>query len=470
MKKYILVLLTLFLIPFKVLAAGGFGVSPTSISMYPGESKTITITSDNAVGKLNISSSNGNVLSINTSSIFIQNPGSSGSITITAKEVGSSIVSVVASNDFATMDEEILAGQTKSISVNVIAKPSPSPSPSPSSEPTPTPSQKPSNNNNNNNSSNNNTNSSNNNNSNSNSTTNNDNKLSKNNNIKELTVEGYELTKVDDDNYTLTVPSNVSSINVNALLEDDKAKISGTGKHELNIGENTIEIVVTSESGSKRSINIKVNRKDSYYIDDLDLILNDSSINDVDITIGNDTVINKDDIKKIKDSNKTIRLNYYDENKKLIYSWILDSSKLNDSVDFNTSIMSSFDNKNKIYELSNYADGLYYSINNDSNLKGIKLKVYVGDKYENNSSVNIYSYDGINSLEVVEKIVNVVDGYVEFEIDDNSSYFITMSNIKVQEEKKKEKVNIFMIISIIEMFAIIGMLAYYFMKIKEKKK
>ena len=59
-KKYVIILLLIMiLMPFKVFASGGFGVSTTSISMYPGESKTIAITTDNAVGKLNISSSNG---------------------------------------------------------------------------------------------------------------------------------------------------------------------------------------------------------------------------------------------------------------------------------------------------------------------------------------------------------------------------------------------------------------------------
>ena len=214
--KYIIILLlTMILMPFKVFAAGGFGVSTTSISMYPGESKTITISTNNAVGKLNILSSNGGVVSASPSSIFIQNPGSSGSITITGNSVGTATISVVASSDFATMDEEILAGQTKTITVNVISKPTAQPSnPTPSN---PTPSnpqpQQPQNN------------------------------LSKNNNIKSLSVDGYELVKIDNNNYTLSVGNDVTSINVNATAEDGKAKVSGTGTHEINVGENNIEVV-----------------------------------------------------------------------------------------------------------------------------------------------------------------------------------------------------------------------------------
>ena len=108
-KKYLIILfLTMSLMPFKVFAAGGFSVSTTSISMYPGESKTITINTNNAVGKLNITTSNGGVASAIPGSIFIQNPGSSGSITITGNSVGTATISVVASSDFATIKSDFV--------------------------------------------------------------------------------------------------------------------------------------------------------------------------------------------------------------------------------------------------------------------------------------------------------------------------------------------------------------------------
>ena len=93
-KKYLIILLlTMIIMPFKVFAAGGFGVSSTSVSLNPGQTKTITITTNNAVGKLNIQSANSGIATVNTGSIFIQNPGQSGSITITAKSVGTTTIS-----------------------------------------------------------------------------------------------------------------------------------------------------------------------------------------------------------------------------------------------------------------------------------------------------------------------------------------------------------------------------------------
>ena len=442
-KKYLIILLlTMILMPFKVFAAGGFGVSTTSISMYPGESKTITITTNNAVGKLNISSSNGGVASASPDSIFIQNPGSSGSIIITGNRVGTATISVVASSNFATMDEEILEGVTKTITVNVIAKPTQQPSQKPSQKPSNSKPQQPQNN------------------------------LSKNNNIKSLSVEGYQLVKVDNNNYTLTVSNDVSSVKVNATAEDSKAKVTGTGTKDLKIGENNIEIIVTSESGAQNKIIIKVTRKDGYYLDDLDMVLNDDKLKNTNIIIGKDSEITKEQINKIKDSKKALKLNYYDENKKLIYSWTIDGKEIKESIGFKSTITKNSDNAKQIYKISNYADGEYINFEHNGDLpKGTKIKLYVGDKFENGSIVNIYHYNNTKkTLDFVEDNLKVTDGYIEFNIEHCSEYFITMSTINNVTTVEKTKVNVFMILSIIELIVIVILIIVYILKIKLIKK
>lgn len=435
-KKYLIILLlTMIIIPFKVFAAGGFSVSTTSISIYPGETKTITISTNNAVGKLNISSSNGGVASASPGSIFIQNPGSSESITITGNSVGTATISVVASDNFATMDEEILAGQAKTITVNVIEKTEPQPS-------NPQPSNPQSQNN-----------------------------LSKNNNIKSLSVEGYELVKVDNNNYTLTVSNDVTSINVNATAEDSKAKVSGTGVKELTVGENNIEVIITSESGSKNKITIKVTRKDGYYLEDLDSVLKNEKLQDADIIIKTDSKITQEQLNQIKDSKKTLRFNYYDDNKKLIYSWTINGKEIKDNQEFTTSITFATENVKEIYKLSNYADGLYVNFKHTGDLpKGTKIKLYVGDKFENESIVNVYHYNNTEkTLDFIKDNLKVSDGYIEFDVEHCSEYFVTMSTID-NVVKKDTSSNIFMIFTIIESIVIIGLVAFIFIKLKPLKK
>ncbi len=84
---------------------------------------------------------------------------------------------------------------------------------------------------------------------------------STNNNLSSLTIDGYTVNKEDDNNYTLTVDFEADSINIKAVPEFSKSTITGTGLHQLEVGENIIEIKVTSESGAEKIIYVKVTRK-----------------------------------------------------------------------------------------------------------------------------------------------------------------------------------------------------------------
>ena len=123
---FIAALMVLFM-PHKTFAAGGFNLSASSITMHPGESTTLTITADNSAGKINIASSDPSVVSINPSVIFLDL--NSEPITLSANALGSVTISVEASSNFATYDEEVLAGVTKTVTVNVVELP-PAPAPS----------------------------------------------------------------------------------------------------------------------------------------------------------------------------------------------------------------------------------------------------------------------------------------------------------------------------------------------------
>ncbi len=86
---------------------------------------------------------------------------------------------------------------------------------------------------------------------------------STNNALKSLSAEGYELEKTNDNNYILTVPNDAETVIINAAAEDEKATVVGSGEHTLEVGENTIEIVVTAEDGSQNKITIVVTRKEA---------------------------------------------------------------------------------------------------------------------------------------------------------------------------------------------------------------
>ena len=90
-----------------------------------------------------------------------------------------------------------------------------------------------------------------------------------------------------------------------------------------------------------------------------------------------------------------------------------------------------------------------------------KIKIYVGNKYEDGNKVNLYYYNSKqNKIEVVKKDIVVEGGYIEIEIDHCSEYLVSMANLGTSS------LNIFMIFSIIEGLAIASMLGYSLIKNK----
>ena len=85
---------------------------------------------------------------------------------------------------------------------------------------------------------------------------------SNNSNLKELTVDGYELKKEGDKKYSLSVPYIAEEITINAAAEDEKTTIKGSGAHKLEEGENTITITATAEDGTKSIYTITIAREE----------------------------------------------------------------------------------------------------------------------------------------------------------------------------------------------------------------
>ena len=443
MKKFIkiIILLLLVVFPNKVLAEGYISASPGSLTIEQGSAKTFTITAYNAIGDTIIKSENTSIATVNTNEwgtgMVGEKETKTTTITVTGKSVGKT--NIIIEIDAATFDSEDLSGTTKTISINVVEKTKvEKPTPEPVA-PTPQEPQV---------------------------------VLSTNNNLKSIDVEGYKLTKIDNNNYSLIVSNDVSKIKLNATAEDSKAKVEGIGLKELKVGENIFEVIIISESGTQNKISIKVTRKDGYYLEDLESLLKQQDLKDIDIIINTDTKISKENISKIKENKKSIRFNYYDENKKILYSWSIDGNKIRESEEFITTINYNKEKVEEIYELSNFADGLYVNFKHNGKLpSGTKIKLYVGDKFKNDDIVSVHRYnEQDNKLEFIKDNLNVSEGYIEFDIDHCSDYFVTMSNIGSVNGNDNDNVssssNILLIILIVAILIIIGLITFIVIKFK----
>lgn len=136
--------------------------------------------------------------------------------------------------------------------------------------------------------------------------------LSDNNNLKSLSVSGYELTpkfSADKKEYSLTITDDIDELDITAKAEDENAKVKIEGNENLLIGENTIKIIVTAEDGTERTYTLNVTKGETPPVElselsiagytltpefssdvyEYTLDINDTSVTSVDITAKSDT-------------------------------------------------------------------------------------------------------------------------------------------------------------------------------------
>ena len=402
-KLILLIILSLILIPFSV-HAGSVTVSTRSISLSPGGSSSFTITASSAAGRIDISSSNSSVASVSAGSIFLDN--NSQTITVRAGSAGSATINVVF-KDVASYDETVISGGY-TINVNVVA-------------PTPPPS----NNNNNNNTvvnvnpkTNNKTNN------------NNNSNKSGNTNLKKIEVEGYKLNTNDNVNYSLNVKNSVDKIKILADAADSKASVSGAGEKTLKEGDNSFQIVVTAENGTKKTYTITITRHDStYYLNELDEAIKEAKDSLV-ITLKDNDILTKEHLDKIKKAKLTA---YFvrKENNKTIYSWMFDYKNISNQANINMTLSFMASNKAKLEKLTDYREGIYLNFSYHGNLpKDTIVRIYVGDKYKDGDVLNLYYLDSDTSeVTYMKQEVKVSNGYAEISIDHCSDYFLTKATI-----------------------------------------
>ena len=84
--------------------------------------------------------------------------------------------------------------------------------------------------------------------------------------LKSLSVDGYTLNpsfSANNTSYSIKVPSSVSSINLSAIANSDKAKIEGIGNISLTGNATNVVVKVTAEDGTVKNYNIKIERENS---------------------------------------------------------------------------------------------------------------------------------------------------------------------------------------------------------------
>lgn len=158
-------------------------------------------------------------------------------------------------------------------------------------------------------------------------------------------------------------------------------------------------------------------------------------VNDYDIT------------KTLTDKYVTIELE--EKNTKLKYSWSFEKKNINEPLKLDLRI--SFDDISEHFEenINSDVNGLYLLFSYHGDLPDkTKIRVDVSKKFSNREHLYLYYYNEKNKrIEFVDKNIEVIDGYAEFEINHCSKYILT--NAIMNDASNNPKILSYVIILLI---------------------
>lgn len=269
---------------------------------------------------------------------------------------------------------------------------------------------------------------------------------SKNNYLKSLSVDGYELNQSFDKEtleYTVELDSTVESIKVKASLEDSKASLIGDGEITVAEGSNTIELVVTAQNGNTRTykiianvkevnpINVKVNSKNYTVVKRKSALTMPDNFQETTVVINNEEIpafyneIIDYTVIGLKDEKGIIGLFIYD----------LDSGKYIKYEELNF-------NSNKIFLL----DAADIPIG----LKETTINI-------NEKEVKAYKFDE-NSIYYVVYGINLNTGNKDFYMYDSEEYTIQRYDTTMIDKIAKEKDKYLSIVLVLSCVCFLSML------------
>ena len=269
---------------------------------------------------------------------------------------------------------------------------------------------------------------------------------SKNNYLKSLSVEGYEISpsfNKETLEYTVELDNTVESIKVNASVEDGTASLIGDGEVSVVEGSNTIELVVTAQNGNTRTYKITANVKE---INPINVEVNNkkytvvkrkSALTAPDNFVETTVVINNEEIPAfyneitdytvvgLKDEKGIVELFIYD----------LDSGKYTKYQELNF-------NSNKIFLLD--------AVDIPKGLKETTIKI-------NEKEVKAYKFDD-NSVYYIVYGINLNTGNKDFYMYDSEEYTIQRYDTTMIDKLTKEKDRYLSIVLVLSCVCFLSML------------
>lgn len=239
------------------------------------------------------------------------------------------------------------------------------------------------------------------------------------NNLSSLIVEGYALDFSSAQlKYEMSVENQVTSLLILATAEDDRASVSIEGHTRLNVGQNSVKITVTSQSGESKVYQIEVSRASDLPILTLDNMieyLSTSSVSVVSVQLEDEYVLTSTMIQAIRQSGKTIYF-FKSLGGQLLYGWYLDGRAMLplDSLDLFVELHPS--SKMEVLQAGQNAN-MSFAFPRQSGVfpPNTRLQLNISEVLGYSDAVSVYQYDQ-GEFTLLRDQVNVIDGIVEFDV------------------------------------------------------
>lgn len=223
----------------------------------------------------------------------------------------------------------------------------------------------------------------------------------------ELKING-----ISNDAFALTKDYSISNI-IKVL-----PSISGIYKIKLDLVDlNNNSVIITTQT-----ITLEVEEKSI-----IEKIEESMDTKKTEINLSESTVISSEVFEAAKNNNVDVTFNIKNNNK-LTYSWTFASDAIDKAANIDLGIkIGSSNKKADIEKITKNGNVLYLSFTHHGELPApATIKAYVGDKYSDGAKVELYYYnEATNKVELISKNLVVKEGYVTFEIEHCSDYFLS---------------------------------------------
>ena len=224
-------------------------------------------------------------------------------------------------------------------------------------------------------------------------------------------------------NYTLIVGSEIETLQINAVPNDEKATVEITGNESLQIGDNMVKINVTAEDGTTRTYNIDVKRQESTVLALTNIKINgytlspkfspdvyeykisifDANVNNLDITaVANDenAIVQVFGNTNFKDGENVVEIAVTSENneEKVVYKLYVNKNAI--------ATTTKSDNNNKMIMYVGIGSAIFIILLIIIILITRKRKHNKEDEPDYNDYSDLYGYSSKNKTDESSKLVN----------------------------------------------------------------